>query len=180
MRDMEIRDRVWQIMDQVEGFANTYFAFEYPSPRHLATNTTDKNVNKNKHIPIDLSENDDEEQEENDKDESGDHLIPPHFFSLFHPETVKIISCVASSGQTGIQGWHQLFIDAEKRQALVCAVICNVLVEQVFKHLFFGGTERDVGEMMRVQREVVVGGGKGGDGKFRHFPPSFFPFQLFV
>lgn len=66
-------------------------------------------------------------------------------------ETVGIIGCVASGGPGGAKGWASLFLEAEKREALVCAVVGNVVVEQVFQHLFFGGTEEQVKAMGEIQ-----------------------------
>ena len=66
-------------------------------------------------------------------------------------ETVRIIGCVASGGPAGAKGWEALFLEAEKREALVCAVVGNVVVEQVFQHLFFAGTEEQVREMGEIQ-----------------------------
>jgi hypothetical protein len=40
-------------------------------------------------------------------------------------------------------------------------IMGNVLVEQVFQHIFFGGQERDVKEMTELQKEH-----KDEDGKF--------------
>ncbi|KAF1354435.1 hypothetical protein EJ07DRAFT_133204 [Lizonia empirigonia] len=68
-------------------------------------------------------------------------------------ETVKIIGCVASGGPAGARGWEDLFLTADKRQALVCAIIGNVVVEQVFQHMFFGGTEAQIKEMAAIQFE---------------------------
>lgn len=66
-------------------------------------------------------------------------------------QTVRIIGCVASGGPGGAKGWEALFLDKEKRQALVCAVVGNVIVEQVLKHLFFGGTKEQIGEVEGLQ-----------------------------
>lgn len=66
-------------------------------------------------------------------------------------ETVKIIGVVASGGPDGAKGWEELFLDSQKRQALVCAIVGNVLVEQVLKHLFFGGSKVQLEQTGRVQ-----------------------------
>ena len=66
-------------------------------------------------------------------------------------ETVKIIGVVASGGPGGAKGWEELFLDSQKRQALVCAIVGNVLVEQVLQHLFFGGSKVQLEQMGRVQ-----------------------------
>lgn len=62
-------------------------------------------------------------------------------------ETAKIIACVASGG------WEELFLASDKRKALVCAIIGNVLVEQVFQHIFFGGTEAQIKEVAAIQEQ---------------------------
>lgn len=82
-------------------------------------------------------------------------------FKSMQKETVKIIGCVASGGPAGASGWEDLFLDNNKRQALVCAIIGNVLVEQVFQHLFFGGTEEQIKEVAALQVEH-----RNDDGKF--------------
>jgi hypothetical protein len=67
-------------------------------------------------------------------------------------ETAKIIGCVASGGPGGVQGWKDLFIDEQKRRALMCAIIGNVLVEQVFQHIFFGGSAEDIKTLTDLQK----------------------------
>jgi hypothetical protein len=69
-------------------------------------------------------------------------------------ETVKIIGCVASGGPAGAKGWEDLFLDSQKRQALVCAIVGNVLVEQVLQHLFFGGSKVQLEQVERVQYKL--------------------------
>ena len=76
-------------------------------------------------------------------------------------ETVKIIGNVASGGPTGAKGWEELFLDKEKRQALVSAIVGNVLVEQVLQHLFFGGSQVQVKQVEVVQFRL-----RNEDGKF--------------
>lgn len=78
-------------------------------------------------------------------------------------ETVKIIGCVASGGPAGARGWEDLFLSTEKRQALVCAIIGNVIVEQVFQHMFFGGTSAQIKEVAAIQFEH-----RHKDGKSQH------------
>ena len=41
-----------------------------------------------------------------------------------------IVGCIGAGGPSGVRGWNELFMDKELRQALVCVVIGNVLVEQ--------------------------------------------------
>jgi hypothetical protein len=74
------------------------------------------------------------------------------FFKQFSQETTKVIGCVASGGPGGVAGWHELFIDPVKRKALAMAIIGNVLTEQVFQHIFFGGQERHVRDMTYLQK----------------------------
>ncbi|KAH8728458.1 hypothetical protein GQ44DRAFT_647100 [Phaeosphaeriaceae sp. PMI808] len=79
--------------------------------------------------------------------------LPQRFFKQFSAETVKVIGCLASGGPGGVQGWHDLFLDVPKRQALVCAIISNVLVEQVFQHIFFGGIAKHVKNLTMLQEQ---------------------------
>ena len=90
-------------------------------------------------------------------------------FESMAPETVKIIGCVASGGPAGASGWKDLFLTADKRQALVCAIIGNVLVEQVFQHLFFGGTEDQIKEVAAIQFEHRNEDGKSKPQVHTHF-----------
>ncbi|KAF1946784.1 hypothetical protein EJ02DRAFT_491686, partial [Clathrospora elynae] len=82
-------------------------------------------------------------------------LVVPHvsFCKSLSHETAKVIGCVASGGPSGVGGWHNLFMDGEKRRALVCAIIGNVLVEQVFQHIFFGGEANDIQTIIYLQTE---------------------------
>jgi hypothetical protein len=73
------------------------------------------------------------------------------FFGNFSAETAKIIGCVASGGPGGVEGWKEMFSDMDKRKALVCAIVGNVIVEQVFQHMFFGGTPVDVMDVVKLQ-----------------------------
>lgn len=77
----------------------------------------------------------------------------PFMLRSLPDETVKIIGCVASGGPAGAKGWEALFLEDEKRQALVCAIIGNVLVEQVLQHMFFGGTEEQINDVSALQFE---------------------------
>ena len=95
------------------------------------------------------------------KDKNGDTLVHKKFFETLLPETAKLINCVASGGPSGLWGWHDLFVNKEKLQALVCAMIGNLLSEQVLQHAFFGGTEEGVRAVSKVQREM-----KDQDGEF--------------
>ncbi|KAH6643139.1 hypothetical protein C7974DRAFT_303021 [Boeremia exigua] len=68
-------------------------------------------------------------------------------------ETVLIVGCVASGGPSGAKGWKELFYVPEKRQAIVCAIVGNVLVEQVLQHLFFGSSAEQNQEISALQFE---------------------------
>lgn len=81
-------------------------------------------------------------------------------------ETVKIIGCVASGGPAGAEGWKDLFLETDKRKALVCAIIGNVLSEQVLQHLFFGGTAAQIQAVADIQFQH-----KDEDGKSHNSPP---------
>lgn len=82
----------------------------------------------------------------------GETKVPASWLQSLAPQTVKIVGCVAVGGPGGEQGWHDFFVQEEKRVGLVCALLGNVLVEQVFGHLFFGGSVEEVGEMAEVER----------------------------
>jgi hypothetical protein len=75
-------------------------------------------------------------------------------------KTVKVIGCVASGGPEGEQGWRDLFYDQEKRQALVCAIIGNVIVEQVLQHIFFGGESEHTRIVAKLQERYQNEDGK--------------------
>ena len=119
-RDIEIRDGVWKLMDQIEAFAKQHFSFKLTDKKRLR----------------------------------------PALESL-HKETVKIIGCVASGGPAGASGWEDLFIESDKWQALVCAIISNVIVEQIFQHMSFGGTEQQIKAVSGIQYTH-----RNHDGKF--------------
>lgn len=87
-------------------------------------------------------------------------VVSPKMYAAMTPQTARIIACVASGGPGGEQGWHDLFVERAKRRALVCAVVANVLVEQVFRHIFFGGEAEDVRAVSGLQQTY-----KDGDGE---------------
>lgn len=93
--------------------------------------------------------------------ESNDKDRLTRSFRLMTPETIKVIGCVASGGPGGQDGWRDLFFDEQQRRALVCAIIGNVLVEQVFQHAFFGGTMADFETLSTLQERL-----RDEDGKF--------------
>ncbi|KAJ4330096.1 hypothetical protein N0V95_010105, partial [Ascochyta clinopodiicola] len=83
----------------------------------------------------------------------NDHSLLRPALESMEKETVSIVGCVASGGPAGASGWEDLFLAPDKRQALVCAIIGNVLVEQVFQHMFFGGTEAQIQDVAAIQYE---------------------------
>jgi hypothetical protein len=85
--------------------------------------------------------------------EDEHHTVLASMFGSMSRQTVKVIGCVASGGPDGEKGWHALFYDKERRQALVCAIIGNVLSEQVFQHIFFGGEPEHIEAVARLQQE---------------------------
>ncbi|RAR06252.1 hypothetical protein DDE83_007057 [Stemphylium lycopersici] len=87
-------------------------------------------------------------------DVDGDAQLPASFYEQLSPETVQIIDCVASAGPAGVRGWHEMFTNPQKRRTLVCVIIGNVLVEQVFRHRFFGGDEGQIGVLAEIEREM--------------------------
>ncbi|CAO2657827.1 Nn.00g070870.m01.CDS01 [Neocucurbitaria sp. VM-36] len=114
LRDAEIRDGLWQIMDQIERFAKKFFEFEY--------------------LP-------------------KDGVVPKEWYKGLTTQTAKVIGCVASGGPAGVHGWHELFVSEQKRRVLVCAIIGNVLVEQVLQHIFFGGSAMDITAISILQEK---------------------------
>ncbi|KAF5845879.1 hypothetical protein GGP41_008391, partial [Bipolaris sorokiniana] len=93
-----------------------------------------------------------------------DGILPASIYAQMTPQTVKVVHCVASGGPAGQWGWHNLFLNEEKRQALVCGVIGNVLVEQVFENVCFGFGEEDKDAFSALEREL-----KDEDGFTRHY-----------
>ncbi|KAJ6192840.1 hypothetical protein J3E72DRAFT_202342 [Bipolaris maydis] len=92
-----------------------------------------------------------------------DGILPASFYAQMTPQTVKVVHCVASGGPAGQWGWHDLFLNEEKRLALVCGVIGNVFVEQVFENVCFGLGKEDKDAFFALEREL-----KDEDGFTRH------------
>ncbi|KAH9863772.1 hypothetical protein J1614_009704 [Plenodomus biglobosus] len=113
IRDIEVRDSLWQIMDQIEVLAGTFFASRVVS------------------FP------------------GG--VVPAAWYAGMSVETARVVGCVGSGGPGGKTGWDELFVQEGKRRALVCAVVGNVLVEQVFRHGFFGGGEEHEEALRRLE-----------------------------
>jgi hypothetical protein len=96
--------------------------------------------------------------------------VDAKFFSTLASETAKVIGCVASGGPGSVKGWHDLFIEDDKRRALSCAIMGNVLVEQVFQHMFFGGSAAQIETLIRIQAD-----NRNADGK-SHSPLTHFSY----
>jgi hypothetical protein len=129
LRDVEIRDGLWQIYSQMEDFSRVHFAFDLQKDAH--------------------------------------HVALKSMFGSMSRETVRIIGCVASGGPEGEDGWHSLFYDQEKRHALVCAILGNVISEQVLQHIFFGGAPEDIEAVAILQERH-----RDADGTSSISPPS--------
>jgi hypothetical protein len=89
-------------------------------------------------------------------------------FASMTPETVTLIGCVASGGPSGAKGWKSLFHHKQKRRALVCAIIGNLLVEQVFEHIFFGGSSQDEEYLDKLQHDHSDEDGKSSVSRHRN------------
>lgn len=76
-------------------------------------------------------------------------------FRPLEPETVKILSCVATGGPGGEEGWYELCMKKGRRRALVAAVIGNVVCQQVYQHPFFGGSQADQKKLLDIGRQVA-------------------------
>ncbi|KAF2450560.1 hypothetical protein P171DRAFT_479643 [Karstenula rhodostoma CBS 690.94] len=70
------------------------------------------------------------------------------------PSTSRVLKGVVGMGWEDEEEWHDIFAGDEKRRALVCGIIGNVLIEQVFKHPFFGGDKPTIDTLFRIQREL--------------------------
>ncbi|KAI4641366.1 uncharacterized protein J4E78_010429 [Alternaria triticimaculans] len=108
-RDAEIRDGLWSLMSSVEDFSKKYFPNGVHASHTTKTTTTAANRDENG------NENGDEN---GDADGDADVFIKKEWFSSLTPETAKLINCVASGGPSGLWGWHNLFVNKEKMQAL--------------------------------------------------------------
>jgi hypothetical protein len=133
--DTELRDAIWALMHKIEDFARTFF----PQQRRGA------------HAPSPLRDDDGGNNNGNDR---VDVVLDERFYSGLSPETTRVIACVASGGLGGVSGWHDVFMNREKMQALVCGIIGNVVSEQVLKHGFFGGTEEGVQRVREVEKDM--------------------------
>ncbi|RYN15451.1 hypothetical protein AA0112_g12751 [Alternaria arborescens] len=138
-RDTEIRDAIWALMHRIEDFARTFFLQQQQQHRQGA------------HASSPLGDDDGGNNNGNDR---VDVVLDKHFYSGLSPETARVIACVASGGPGGVSGWHDVFMNREKMQALVCGIIANVVSEQVLKHGFFGGTEEGVQRVREVEKDM--------------------------
>jgi hypothetical protein len=69
--------------------------------------------------------------------------------------TSRILKGVAGAVRwTDDEEWHDTFASDNKRRALVCGIIGNMLVEQVFKHPFFGGDAATIDTLFDLQKEL--------------------------
>jgi hypothetical protein len=116
LRDAEIRDGLWKLMDLMERLTKPHFNF---AMRNLSTR---------------------------------DGLLRKCFKSL-SPQTAKIVGCVASGGPGGVAGWEKMFYNQDIRPTLVLAIMGNVLVEQVFQHIFFGGSKEQIDALAKMQED---------------------------
>ncbi|RMZ67325.1 endoribonuclease l-psp [Pyrenophora seminiperda CCB06] len=79
--------------------------------------------------------------------------VSARFYQKLGHDTAKVINCTCSGGPSGVYGWHDLFLNDQKRRALVCAIIGKVLTEQVFQHMFFGGSEENLQQLAALQEK---------------------------
>jgi hypothetical protein len=63
-------------------------------------------------------------------------------------------------GPTGEQGWVTLLADTTCRQALVLGIIGRALKENVFNELYFGGSQRLVENLSKMEQEQTHQDGK--------------------
>lgn len=117
LRDIEIRDGLWQLNDKLESFTMEHYNFDFGA-----------NGPGNKEL-LDTQ------------------------LAKMPQATVDLIGCVASGGPSGPTGWRNLFFNKQKRRALVCAIIGEILEGQVLEHLFFGCSAEHEQNLERLQQE---------------------------
>ncbi|KAH6848528.1 hypothetical protein B0T12DRAFT_190434 [Alternaria alternata] len=137
-RDTELRDAIWALMHRIEDFARTFFPQEQQR--------------RGAHASSPFEDGDDGGN--NNGDDRVEVVLDERFYSGLSPDTARVIACVASGGPGGVSGWHDLFLNREKMQALVCGIIGNVVSEQVLQHGFFGGTEEGVQRVREVEKDM--------------------------
>ncbi|OAG00877.1 uncharacterized protein CC84DRAFT_1262964 [Paraphaeosphaeria sporulosa] len=118
IRDVEVRDMMWQIQDGVEEVAALFQGT----------------------IPLLLNR---------EKSKTLTRIYSDRTMS-----TSRVLKGVAGKGWTAEEDWHDVFASNGKRRALICGVIGNVLIEQVFKHPFFGGDNRNIDALFGLQRDL--------------------------
>jgi hypothetical protein len=64
-----------------------------------------------------------------------------------------IVGCIGVGGPGAAGGLKELFVDKELRQALVCRVIGDMLMEQIFTSLLFGATVERREKVHHVQAD---------------------------
>ncbi|KAH8623589.1 hypothetical protein IG631_22068 [Alternaria alternata] len=138
-RDTEMRDAIWALMHRIEDFARTFFPQQQQQHRRGAYAS---------------SRLGDDDGGNNNEDDSVEVVLNERFYSGLSPETARVIACVASGGPGGVSGWHDVFVNREKMQALVCGIIGNVVSEQVLQHGFLGGTEEGVQRVREVEKDM--------------------------
>ncbi|KAF2234382.1 hypothetical protein EV356DRAFT_532948 [Viridothelium virens] len=85
---------------------------------------------------------------------------PLEFLERNTPTELKYyITCHASGGPSGIDGWEKLFKDKDAREAVMYGVIGKALEEHVFAELLFGADEEQ-----KEQLEQLETGCAGKDG----------------
>lgn len=75
---------------------------------------------------------------------------------LLQPDTIKAIECVISEGPGGPNGWRELFLESEKRRALICAIVGSVITEQVYQHVFLTALKSPRMPWSRSWRRIAI------------------------
>ena len=83
-----------------------------------------------------------------------------HFLVRENEQLIRHIGCLAMGGSTGEQGWVTLLSDTTCRQALVLGIIGRALKEHVFNELYFGGSDRLVESLSKMEQEQTHLDGK--------------------
>lgn len=83
-----------------------------------------------------------------------------HLLVRENEQLIRYIGCLAMGGPTGEQGWVTLLADTTCRQALVLGIIGRALKENVFNELYFGGSQRLVENLSKMEQEQTHQDGK--------------------
>ena len=83
-----------------------------------------------------------------------------HLLVRENEQLIRYVGCLAMGGPTGEQGWVTLLADTTCRQALVLGIIGRALKENVFNELYFGGSERLVENLSKMEQEQTHQDGK--------------------